>query len=308
MAVYKNTIELIGSTPIIKMGKIEEKYNLEANIYAKMECFNPGGSIKDRIAKEMIFDAIEKGALKEGAVIIEPTSGNTGIGLSLVGRALGFKVMIVMPESMSVERRQMIKAYGAELVLTEASKGMKGAIQKANELHEQIPNSFIPSQFENQANPLAHYKTTGKEIYDDLNGKIDIVVSGVGTGGTITGIGKYLKEKKVKVQMVAVEPASSAVLSGEASGPHKIQGIGAGFIPNTLDTTIIDKIVKVTDDDAFLGGKSIRDAEGILVGISSGAAMFAAIELAKLPENKGKNIVVILPDSGDRYLSTPLFN
>ena len=305
--IYTSADQLIGKTPILELKHIEEKYGLKAKVLAKLEYFNPAGSVKDRIAKAMLDDAEAKGLLKEGSVIIEPTSGNTGIGLAAVAAARGYRIIIVMPETMSVERRQLMKAYGAELVLTEGSKGMKGAIAKADELAAEIPDSFIPGQFVNPANPKAHYETTGPEIFDDTDGKVDIFVSGVGTGGTITGVGRYLKEKKPDVKVVAVEPLSSAVLSTGVSGAHKIQGIGAGFVPDVLDTKIYDEIIAVSNEDAFAAGKLIGKHEGVLVGISSGAALFAAIELAKRSENEGKNIVVLLPDTGDRYLSTPLF-
>ncbi len=305
--IYSSADQLIGGTPLLELTHIEKAYGLEAKILAKLEYFNPGGSVKDRIAKAMIEDAEAKGLLKEGSVIIEPTSGNTGIGLASVAAARGYRIIIVMPETMSVERRQLMKAYGAELVLTEGAKGMKGAIAKADELAREIPNSFIPGQFVNPANPKAHFEHTGPEIWDDTDGKVDIFVAGVGTGGTITGIGQYLKSKNPAVKVVAVEPKTSAVLSTGKAGPHKIQGIGAGFVPDVLDTKIYDEIIPVENDDAFATGKLIGKREGVLVGISSGAATWAAIELAKRPENKGKTIVVLLPDTGDRYLSTPLF-
>lgn len=305
--LVKNLIDLVGSTPLMELTKIEEKYALKGKIFAKIEYFNPAGSIKDRIAKQMILDAEEEGKLKKGATIIEPTSGNTGIGLSAIGVARGYKVIIVMPESMSLERRKLVQAYGAELVLTEAAKGMKGAIAKANELLEEIEGSVILDQFDNPSNPKAHYLTTGPEIYKDLNGKVDVFVAGVGTGGTISGVGKYLKEQNKNTKVFAVEPLASAVLSGEKPGPHMIQGIGAGFIPNTLDTNIYDEIIKVANEDAIVFGKIISRTQGLLVGISSGAALFAAVELAKKEEFKGKNIVVVLPDNGDRYLTTKLF-
>lgn len=305
--IYSSADQLIGGTPLLELTHIEKAYGLEAKILAKLEYFNPGGSVKDRIAKAMIEDAEAKGLLKEGSVIIEPTSGNTGIGLASVAAARGYRIIIVMPETMSVERRQIMKAYGAELVLTEGAAGMKGAIAKANELADEIPNSFIPGQFVNPANPKAHFEHTGPEIWDDTDGKVDIFVAGVGTGGTITGIGQYLKSKNPEVRIVAVEPKSSAVLSTGKAGPHKIQGIGAGFVPDVLDTKIYDEIIPVENDDAFATGKLIGKREGVLVGISSGAATWAAVELAKRPENKGKTIVVLLPDTGDRYLSTPLF-
>ena len=305
--LVKNLIDLVGNTPLMELTKIEEKYALKGKIFAKIEYFNPAGSIKDRIAKQMILDAEEEGKLKKGATIIEPTSGNTGIGLSAIGVARGYKVIIVMPESMSLERRKLVQAYGAELVLTEAAKGMKGAITKANELLEEIEGSVILDQFDNPSNPKAHYLTTGPEIYKDLNGKVDVFVGGVGTGGTISGVGKYLKEQNKNTKVFAVEPLASAVLSGEKPGPHMIQGIGAGFIPNTLDTNIYDEIIKVANEDAIVFGKIISRTQGLLVGISSGAALFAAVELAKKEEFKGKNIVVVLPDNGDRYLTTELF-
>lgn len=307
MKIYKNAAELIGKTPLLELTHIEKAYNLKAKILAKLEYFNPAGSVKDRIAKAMIDDAETSGKLKPGSVIIEPTSGNTGIGLASVAAARGYRIIIVMPETMSVERRQLMKAYGAELVLTEGAKGMKGAIAKAKELAEEIPNSFIPSQFTNTANPKAHFETTGPEIWDDTDGNVDIFVAGVGTGGTVTGVGEYLKSKNPDVKIVAVEPASSAVLSTGIAGAHKIQGIGAGFVPDVLNTDIYDEIITIENDDAFTTGNFIGKNEGILVGISSGAAVFAALELAKRPENEGKNIVVLLPDTGDRYLSTPLF-
>ena len=305
--IYSSADQLIGGTPLLELTHIEKAYGLEAKILAKLEYFNPGGSVKDRIAKAMIEDAEAKGLLKEGSVIIEPTSGNTGIGLASVAAARGYRIIIVMPETMSVERRQIMKAYGAELVLTEGAAGMKGAITKADELAREIPNSFIPGQFVNPANPKAHFEHTGPEIWDDTDGKVDIFVAGVGTGGTITGIGQYLKSRNPAVKVVAVEPKTSAVLSTGKAGPHKIQGIGAGFVPDVLDTRIYDEIIPVENDDAFATGKLIGKREGVLVGISSGAATWAAIELAKRPENKGKTIVVLLPDTGDRYLSTPLF-
>ncbi len=305
--LVKNLVELVGNTPLMELTKIEEKYALKGKIFAKIEYFNPAGSIKDRIAMQMILDAEVDGKLKKGATIIEPTSGNTGIGLAAIGVARGYKVIIVMPESMSLERRKLVQAYGAELVLTEAAKGMKGAIAKANELLEEIEGSVILGQFDNPSNPKVHYLTTGPEIYKDLNGKVDALVAGVGTGGTISGVGKYLKEQNKNTKVFAVEPLSSAVLSGEKPGPHMIQGIGAGFIPNTLDTNIYDEIIKVANEDAIAFGKMISRTEGILVGISSGAALFAAVELAKKEAFKGKNIVVVLPDNGDRYLTTKLF-
>ena len=305
--IYKFADELIGKTPLLELTHIEKEHGLKAKILAKLEYFNPAGSVKDRIAKAMLDDAEKSGKLKKGSVIIEPTSGNTGIGLSSVAAARGYKIIIVMPETMSVERRQLMKAYGAELVLTEGAKGMKGAIAKAKELAEEIPNSFIPSQFENPANPKIHFDTTGPEIYSDTDGKVDIFVAGVGTGGTVTGVGKYLKSKNPKIKVVAVEPSSSAVLSTGVAGSHKIQGIGAGFVPDVLDTSVYDEIITVTNEDAFTTGKEIGKKEGVLVGISSGAALKAAIEIAKREENEGKNIVVLFPDTGDRYLSTPLF-
>ena len=306
-AIYTSADELIGKTPLLELTHIEKKYDLKAKIFAKLEYFNPAGSVKDRIAKAMIDDAEEKGLLKEGSVIIEPTSGNTGIGLASVAAARGYRIIIVMPETMSVERRQIMKAYGAELVLTDGAKGMKGAIEKADELAKEIPNSFVPGQFVNEANPKAHFETTGPEIFEDTDGNVDFFVAGVGTGGTITGTGKYLKSKLPNVKIVAVEPKSSAVLSTGVAGPHKIQGIGAGFVPKVLDTAVYDEIIPVENDDAFAMGKEVGRNEGVLVGISSGAALWAAIELAKRPENEGKNIVVLFPDTGDRYLSTPLF-
>ena len=306
-AIYTSADQLIGKTPLLELTHIEKKYGLKAKIFAKLEYFNPAGSVKDRIAKAMIDDAEEKGLLKEGSVIIEPTSGNTGIGLASVAAARGYRIIIVMPETMSVERRQIMKAYGAELVLTDGAKGMKGAIEKADELAKEIPNSFVPGQFVNKANPKAHFETTGPEIFSDTDGKVDFFVAGVGTGGTITGTGKYLKSKLPNVKVVAVEPKSSAVLSTGVAGPHKIQGIGAGFVPKVLDTAVYDEIIPVENDDAFAMGKEVGRNEGVLVGISSGAALWAAIELANCPENEGKNIVVLFPDTGDRYLSTPLF-
>ena len=305
--IYKNATELIGKTPLVEFSNIEKKLGLEARILAKLEYFNPAGSVKDRIALEMIEDAEKSGRLKEGSTIIEPTSGNTGIGLAAIATAKGYRTVIVMPETMSVERRNIVKAYGAEVVLTDGTKGMKGAIEKADELAKEIPNSFIAGQFVNPANPATHKKTTGPEIWEDTDGEVDIFVAGVGTGGTITGTGEYLKEKKPEVKIVAVEPASSPVLSEGVSGPHKIQGIGAGFVPETLNTSIYDEIIKVENEDAFETGKYLAAEEAILAGISSGAALYAAIQLAKREENKGKTIVVLLPDNGDRYYSTPLF-
>ena len=306
--IYKTADELIGKTPLLELSHIEEEYKLEANIIAKVEYFNPAGSVKDRIAKKMIDEAIKEGKINKDTVLIEPTSGNTGIGLASVAAAKGLKLIVTMPETMSVERRNIIKAYGAEIVLTEGAKGMKGAIEKANELAKEYANSFIPGQFDNPNNPKVHFETTGPEIYEDTDGKVNIFVAGVGTGGTITGVGTYLKSKNKDIKVVAVEPESSPVLSEGKSGPHKIQGIGAGFVPKVLDTSIYDEIIRVSNEDAFATGKLIGKKEGILVGISSGAAVFAAIELAKKEENKGKNIVVLLPDTGDRYLSTPMFS
>ncbi len=305
--IYKSADQLIGGTPLLELGHIEKEFGLEAKILAKLELFNVTGSVKDRIAKSMLDEAEKSGKIKPGATIIEPTSGNTGIGLAAVGTARGYRVIIVMPEIMSVERQQLIKAYGAEIVLTEGSKGMKGAIDKANELAVSTPNSFVPGQFDNPSNPQAHYDTTGPEIFEATDGAVDIFVAGVGTGGTLTGTGKYLKEKKPGVKIVAVEPATSPVLSQGKAGTHKIQGIGAGFVPKVLDTKIYDEIIPVANEDSFKTGALIGKKEGVLVGISSGAAVWAAIELAKRPENKGKTIVVLLPDTGDRYLSTPLF-
>ena len=305
--IYKSADQLIGNTPLVELTKIEKELGLEAKILAKLEYFNPAGSVKDRIAKAMIDDAEKSGRLKPGSVIIEPTSGNTGIGIASVAAARGYRIIIVMPETMSVERRQLMAAYGAELVLTEGAKGMKGAIAKAQELADETENSFIPGQFVNEANPKAHFETTGPEIYEDTDGGVDIFVAGVGTGGTVTGTGQYLKSKKPEVKVVAVEPETSPVLSQGKAGSHKIQGIGAGFVPDVLDTSVYDEIIPVADNDAFETGRLIGRKEGVLVGISSGAAVYAAIQLAKRPENKGKNIVVLLPDTGDRYLSTPLF-
>lgn len=305
--IYKSADQLIGNTPLVELTKIEKELGLEAKILAKLEYFNPAGSVKDRIARAMIDDAEKSGKLKPGSVIIEPTSGNTGIGLASVAAARVYRIIIVMPETMSVERRQLMAAYGAELVLTEGAKGMKGAIAKAQELADETENSFIPGQFVNEANPKAHFETTGPEIYEDTDGEVDIFVAGVGTGGTVTGTGQYLKSKKPEVKVVAVEPETSPVLSQGKAGSHKIQGIGAGFVPDVLDTSVYDEIIPVADNDAFETGRLIGRKEGVLVGISSGAAVYAAIQLAKRPENKGKNIVVLLPDTGDRYLSTPLF-
>ena len=305
--IYTSADQLIGKTPLLELTHIEKKFGLKANILAKLEYFNPAGSVKDRVARAMIDDAEARGILKPGSVIIEPTSGNTGIGLASVAAARGYRIIIVMPETMSVERRQIMKAYGAELVLTEGAKGMKGAIAKADELAKEIPDSFVPGQFVNPANPKAHFETTGPEIWADTDGQVDWFVAGVGTGGTVTGVGQYLKSKNPAVKVAAVEPKSSAVLSTGVAGSHKIQGIGAGFVPDVLDTKIYDEIIPVDNDDAFAVGKEIGHREGVLVGISSGAALWAAIELAKRPENEGKSIVVLLPDTGDRYLSTPLF-
>ncbi len=306
--IYRQITDLIGNTPLLALTHLKEKEGLKADIIAKLEYFNPAGSVKDRIAKAMIEDAEEKGLLKPGSVIVEPTSGNTGIGLASVATSKGYKIILTMPETMSVERRNLLKAYGAELVLTEGAKGMKGAILKAEELVKETPNAFMPSQFENPANPAIHFKTTGPEIWEDTDGKVDILVSGVGTGGTISGAGKFLKSKNPAIKVVAVEPADSPVLSQGKSGPHKIQGIGAGFVPGTLDTTVYDEIIPVANEDAFATGRAIAFAEGVLVGISSGAALWAAIQLAKRPENEGKTIVAILPDTGERYLSTALFS
>lgn len=305
--IYSSADLLIGHTPLLELSHIEKEFGLKAKIFAKLEYFNPAGSVKDRVAKAMLDEAEKSGKIKAGATIIEPTSGNTGIGLASVGVARGYKVIIVMPETMSVERRQIIKAYGAEIVLTDGSKGMKGAIAKAEELHAATPGSFIPGQFVNPANPKAHYDSTGPEIWEDTDGKVDWFVAGVGTGGTVTGVGKFLKEKKSGVKIAAVEPASSPVLSTGVAGPHKIQGIGAGFVPDVLDKNVYDEVVRVANEDAFAYGKLVGRKEGVLVGISSGAALWAAVEIAKRPENEGKQIVVLFPDTGDRYLSTPLF-
>ena len=305
--IYTSADQLIGKTPLLELTHIEKKYGLKAKVLAKLEYFNPAGSVKDRIARKMLDDAEAAGKITPDSVIIEPTSGNTGIGLASVAAARGYRIIIVMPETMSVERRQLMKAYGAELVLTEGAKGMKGAIAKADELAKEIPNSFVPGQFVNPSNPKAHYETTGPEIFEDTDGEVDIFVAGVGTGGTITGVGEYLKDKKPGIKVVAVEPATSAVLSTGVTGAHKIQGIGAGFVPDVLDTKVYDEIIPVSNEAAFEAGKLIGKSEGVLVGISSGAAAYAAIELAKRPENEGKTIVVLLPDTGDRYLSTPLF-
>lgn len=305
--IYTSADQLIGKTPLLELTHIEKKYGLKAKVLAKLEYFNPAGSVKDRIARKMLDDAEAAGKITPDSVIIEPTSGNTGIGLASVTAARGYRIIIVMPETMSVERRQLMKAYGAELVLTEGAKGMKGAIAKADELAKEIPNSFVPGQFVNPSNPKAHYETTGPEIFEDTDGEVDIFVAGVGTGGTITGVGEYLKDKKPGVKVVAVEPETSAVLSTGVAGAHKIQGIGAGFVPDVLDTKVYDEIIPVSNEAAFEAGKLIGKSEGVLVGISSGAAAYAAIELAKRPENEGKTIVVLLPDTGDRYLSTPLF-
>ena len=304
---YKSTLDLIGNTPLVEVTNIENEQNLEASVLVKLEYFNPGGSVKDRIAKAMIEDAESRGALKEGSVIIEPTSGNTGIGLAAIAAAKGYRIILTMPETMSVERRNILKAYGAELVLTDGAKGMKGAIARAQELAAEIPDSFIPGQFENPANPAAHRAATGPEIWRDTDGKIDIFVAGVGTGGTITGVGEYLKEQNPDINIVAVEPEGSPVLSEGKAGKHKIQGIGAGFVPETLNTSVYDEVIRVTDEDAFAAARHLARKEGILTGISSGAALHAAVELARRPENKGKTIVALLPDSGDRYYSTPLF-
>lgn len=308
MAIYKSVTELVGNTPLMELSNFEKANDLEAVLLAKLEYFNPAGSVKDRIAKEIIEDALTKGILTKDSVIIEPTSGNTGIGLSSIAASLGIRIIITMPETMSVERRNLMKAYGAELVLTDGAKGMKGAIEKAEELAKEIPGSFIPGQFVNALNPQAHRKNTGPEIWEDTEGKIDLFVAGVGTGGTVTGVGEYLKSKNPEIKIVAVEPASSPVLSEGTAGAHKIQGIGAGFVPDVLNTDIYDEIIKVENEDAFATGREIGRREGILVGISSGAAVWAAAQLARRPENKGKTIVVLLPDTGDRYLSTPMFS
>ena len=307
MKVYQKITDLIGGTPLLELGNYEKKYSLEAKILAKLEYFNPAGSVKDRIARAMLDEAEVSGALKPGSILIEPTSGNTGIGLAAVAASRGYEVILTMPETMSVERRNLLKAYGVKLVLTDGAKGMNGAIAKAKELAAQTPNSFIPSQFTNTANPEAHRRTTGPEIWQDTDGTVDIFVAGVGTGGTITGVGEYLKEQNPKVQVIAVEPAGSPVLSKGVAGPHKIQGIGAGFVPETLNTKVYDEVIPVENDAAFATGREIARSEGVLVGISSGAALYAATELAKRPENKGKTIVVLMPDTGDRYLSTPMF-
>ncbi len=305
--IYTSADQLIGRTPLLELTHFEKEYGLGARLLAKLEYFNPAGSVKDRVAKAMIDDAEEKGLLKEGSVIIEPTSGNTGIGLASVAAARGYRVIIVMPETMSIERRQLMKAYGAELVLSEGSKGMKGAIAKADELAAEIPGAFVAGQFVNPANPKAHFETTGPEIFEDTDGEVDVFVAGVGTGGTVTGVGRYLKSRKPEVKVVAVEPATSAVLSTGVAGPHKIQGIGAGFVPQVLDTDVYDEVIPVSNEDAFAVGGKVGKLEGVLVGISSGAALWAAVEVAKRPENAGKTVVALLPDTGDRYLSTPLF-
>lgn len=306
--IYKSLTELVGKTPLLELSNYESKHNLEAKVIAKLEYYNPAGSVKDRIAKAMIEDAEAKGRINKDTVIIEPTSGNTGIGLASIAAARGYRLILTMPETMSVERRNLLKAYGAELVLTEGAKGMKGAIAKANELAEEIPNSFVPGQFDNPANPAVHKATTGPEIWEDTDGSVDIFIAGIGTGGTITGAGEFLKEKNPNVKVVAVEPFDSPVLSEGRPGPHKIQGIGAGFVPSVLNTSVFDEIIKVKNEDAFATGRELSKTEGLLAGISSGAALWAATEIAKRPENKGKNIVVILPDTGERYLSTPLFS
>lgn len=306
--IYKSLTELVGKTPLLELSNYESKHNLEAKVIAKLEYYNPAGSVKDRIAKAMIEDAEAKGKINKNTVIIEPTSGNTGIGLASIAAARGYRLILTMPETMSVERRNLLKAYGAELVLTEGAKGMKGAIAKANELAEELPNSFVPGQFDNPANPAVHKATTGPEIWEDTDGNVDIFIAGIGTGGTITGAGEFLKEKNPNVKVVAVEPFDSPVLSEGRPGPHKIQGIGAGFVPSVLNTSVFDEIIKVKNEDAFASGRELSKTEGLLAGISSGAALWAATEIAKRPENKGKNIVVVLPDTGERYLSTPLFS
>ena len=308
MKIYRSVTELVGKTPLLELTRIKQKEGLEANIFAKLELFNPGGSVKDRVACAMIEDAEKRGVLKEGSVIIEPTSGNTGIGLAAVAAAKGYRIIITMPETMSIERRNLMKAYGAELVLTDGTKGLKGAISKAEELAKEIPHSFIAGQFVNPVNPAVHEATTGVEIWDDTDGKVDIFIAGVGTGGTITGVGRFLKSKNPDIKIIAAEPKSSPVLSGGAAGSHKIQGIGAGFVPEILDTKIYDEVIRVDNDDAFAAGRLVARTEGVLVGISSGAALWAALELAKRPENKGKNIVAVFPDTGERYLSTAMFS